>query len=128
MDERGARILVVDDDLFAAELTSLVLEASGCHTAIAEGGVDALEKLAGDPLIGMVISDMNMPFMDGAQLFKELRQQGDARPFVLLTGHDAEPLRIAHPDIDAVLAKDEHFQETLPELVRLLLAKQEGQP
>ena len=122
MDETLARILVVDDDLLTAEFTGMILEESGYDTVIAEGGIDALEKIAGNPSIGIVISDMNMPFMDGVQLFEELRQQGDARPFVLLTGQDAEPLRVAHPDMAAVTTKDEHLQETLPELVRLLLA------
>lgn len=123
MSDAAARILVVDDDLFTAQLTGLVLEASGHEVLLAEGGMDALEKIAGDPLIRIIVSDMNMPFIDGAQLFAELRQQGCQLPFVLLTGQDAAGLRLAYPAIDAVLAKDESFQELLPELVGTLLMK-----
>ena len=123
MTDAPAKILVVDDDLFTAQLTGLVLEASGYEVLMAEGGLDALEKVVGEPALRVIVSDMNMPFIDGAQLFAELRQQGCRLPFVLLTGQDAAALRLAHPQIDAVLAKDESFQELLPELVGSLLAK-----
>ncbi|MDD5285669.1 MAG: response regulator, partial [Desulfuromonadaceae bacterium] len=107
MSDISATILVVDDDEFTAELTGLILESAGYETVIAIGGMDALEKIATDPSIGIVLSDMNMPFMDGIQLFSELRGQGFKQAFVLLTGEDAAPLRLAHPDMDAVVTKDE---------------------
>lgn len=120
MNEAGANILVVDDDPFTAELTAMVLEMSGYNTIIAEGGPDALEKMAGDTTIRAVVSDMYMPLIDGVQLFEELRRQDFRQPFVLLTGQEADPLRAAHPDIDAILTKDEQLQETLPETLASL--------
>ena len=123
MSETAATILVVDDDELTAELTGLILESSGYETVIAIGGLDALEKMAATPTVHIVVSDMNMPFIDGVQLFAELRCQGFKQPFVLLTGEDAAPLRLAHPDMDAVLTKDENLQESLPELVESLLAR-----
>ena len=123
MSDTPATILVVDDDVFTAELTGLILESAGYATIIAEGGLDALEKMAADDTVCIVVSDMNMPFIDGIQLFAELREQGFRQPFVLLTGEDAAPLRLAHPDMDAVLTKDEDLQEALPELVEALLAR-----
>jgi CheY-like chemotaxis protein len=122
MTDSLTTILVVDDDEFTAELTGMILEAADYNVVIAVGGMDALEKIAADPAIRMVVSDMNMPFIDGIQLFSELRQQGFAQPFVLLTGEEAAPLRLAHPDLNAVLTKDEQLQETLPELVEALLS------
>lgn len=121
MSDTPATILVVDDDIFTAELTGMILEMAGYETLIAEGGMEAMEKLTEDSSIRVVVSDMNMPFIDGIQLFAELRQQGFTQPFVLLTGDDAAPLRSAHPDMDAVLTKDENLQEALPELVASLL-------
>ena len=123
MSDTAATILVVDDDEFTAELTGLILESEGYSTVIALGGLDALEKMAADPAIRVVVSDMNMPFIDGVQLFAELREQGYAQPFVLLTGDDAAPLMSAHPDLDAVLTKDGNLQEVLPELLESLLAR-----
>ena len=117
-----ATILVVDDDEFTAELTGMILDAAGYTVVIAEGGMDALEKMAADPTIRMVVSDMNMPFIDGIQLFAELREQGYKQPFILLTGEDAAPLRLAHPALDAVMTKDEQLQDMLPETVASFLA------
>ena len=122
MDDTAVRILMVDDDLFTAELTGLALEEMGYDVVIAEGGLDALDQLAGDPSIRLVVSDLYMPMMSGVELFEELRGQGMSLPFVLLTGQDAAPLKAEHPEIDAVLTKDERIQETLPELVARLLA------
>ena len=122
-NDTPATILVVDDDAFTAELTGLVLESAGYATIIAEGGLDALEKMAADPTVRIVVSDMNMPFIDGPQLFAELREQGFSQPFVLLTGEDAAPLRLAYPGMDAVLTKDENLQDELPELIESLLAR-----
>ena len=124
MSDTPATILVVDDDEFTAELTGMILEAAGYDVVIAVGGLDALDKIAADPTICMVVSDMNMPFIDGAQLFEELRQQGGTQPFVLLSGEDAAPLREAYPDMDAVLTKDGDLQETLPEIVEVLLSRE----
>lgn len=116
-------ILVVDDDEFTAELTGMFLDAAGYCPVIAIGGMDALEKITADPSIRLVVSDMNMPMIDGVQLFTELREQGFSQPFVLLTGEAAAPLKAAHPALDAVLTKNEELQDTLPELVAALLAR-----
>jgi CheY-like chemotaxis protein len=121
MSGTPATILVVDDDEFTAELTGMILEAAGYGVVIAVGGMEAMEKMAQDPAIRMVVSDMNMPFIDGVQLFAELREHGYDQPFVLLTGDEAAPLRTAHPGMDAVLTKDEDLQESLPDLVGSLL-------
>lgn len=123
MSDKQTTILVVDDDEFTAELTGMILESAGYGIVIAEGGIDALEKMAADPTIRMVVSDMNMPFIDGIQLFTELREQGFLQPFVLLTGEEVAPLRVAHPDMDGVLTKDENLQETLTEMVESLLSR-----
>lgn len=123
MTDEAAMVLVVDDDEFTAELIGMTLEMAGYEALIAEGGVDALEKIAANPGVRAVVSDMNMPLIDGVQLFGELRGQGFNQPFVLLTGEEPGPLLAAHPELDAVLMKDENLQETLPGLVESLLAR-----
>ena len=117
------KILVVDDDPFAGELTAITLESAGYEVVLAEGGIDALDKIAEEPLIKLIVSDMNMPMISGVELFEEIRKLGMAQPFVLLTGSNSDSLKIANPDIDAVIAKDENFQEILPQLIGSLLAK-----
>jgi two-component system chemotaxis response regulator CheY len=118
MTDSQPTILVVDDDPFTAELAGLALEGGGFGAVTAEGALDGLEKLAQDGSIRAIVSDLNMPLMDGLEFFRELRRQGFTQPFILLSSQGGAP----DPGIAAVLAKDEHFQEALPEQVAALLA------
>lgn len=122
MIDTAGTILVVDDDPFTSELTGMFLEMAGYETVLAEGALDALEKMEGNPAIIAVVSDLNMPFVDGIELFAELRKQGFPQPFLLITGEDAAPLRLAHPAIDAIMTKDGNLQETLPVLLAAIIS------
>lgn len=108
------RILVVDDDAMAGEMTGAVLEELGHEAVLAEDGLDAQQKLADDAAIELVVSDMNMPLCSGIELFRLLREQGSSLPFILLTGDDPEALLAGEPGIDACLMKDANLEETLP--------------
>jgi CheY-like chemotaxis protein len=107
------RILVVDDDALAGEMTAAVLEGLGHEVLLAEDGMDAVSKLNADEAIEMVISDMNMPMVSGIDLFRELREQGNTLPFILLTGDEPEGLLAQEPRLDACLLKDFYMGETL---------------
>lgn len=117
------KILVVDDDLLAAEMASSILEDSGFATCVAEHAIAGMELLAGDPDIGMVISDMNMPLVSGIEFFRELREQGNPLPFILLTGDNPDGLLAEEPRLDGCLTKDFDLIERLPQLVQTLLSQ-----
>jgi len=123
MSEAAIKILVVDDDMFTAELIGLVFESAGYETVLVDRGIHALEKLSIDPGFRLVISDMHMPLMNGVQLFEQMRKQGFMQPFILLTGQDGVQLKAQHPSLDAVVQKNESFQETLADLADQLLSK-----
>ncbi len=111
------RILIVDDDALSREMAAAILEEIGHECLHAENGIEALEQLAGEPTIELVISDMNMPLLSGLELFEELRSQGLGIPFVLLTGDDPQPLLTQAPGLAGCLLKDASLEETLPALV-----------
>lgn len=111
------RILIVDDDALAGEMAAAILEEAGHDCLLAENGVEALEKLAEEPAIDLVVSDMHMPLLSGLDLFQELRGQGLGTPFVLLTGDAPEPLMAQEPGLAGCLMKDASLEETLPGLV-----------
>ena len=111
------RILVVDDDSMAGEMTAAVLEDGGHEIVLVENGVDAMEKVAADAAIEMIISDLNMPLVSGIDLFRELRSQGCGLPFILLTGDDPEKPRAEEPSLDGCLLKDFSLEESLPALI-----------
>jgi CheY-like chemotaxis protein len=117
------RILVVDDDSMAGEMTAAVLEGEGHQITLAENGVDAAGILNTDLEIDMVISDMNMPMVSGIDLFRELREQNWTKPFILLTGDEPEHLLKQEPRLDGCLLKDFSLDETLPQMMAEVLAR-----
>jgi two-component system chemotaxis response regulator CheY len=66
------KIMIVDDCQTTRKLLGIYLKSKGFETVFAENGLDALEKLAANP-VSMVITDLNMPYMDGIELVKNLR-------------------------------------------------------
>lgn len=119
-------VLLVDDDLFTAELAAMALEGAGFRPLVAEGGVEALETLAADPSIRVVVSDLHMPLVDGLQFHREMRLQGHEQPFVLLSGKDASEHLEANPGVAAAVLKDENLPEALPEVVARLVRGNHG--
>jgi PAS domain S-box-containing protein len=90
-DTLGGRILLVEDGLDNQRLISFHLRKAGGNVEIAENGLVALEKLAaaearGEPF-GLIVSDMQMPEMDGYSLARTLRKAGNAIAIVALTAH-----------------------------------------
>ena len=117
------RILVVDDDSLAGQMTAAVLEEAGHEVVLAEDGIAAAEMLNADTTIGMVISDMNMPMVSGIDLFRELRAQDVNLPFILLTGDDPVDMLAQEPKLDACLMKDFALEESLPAIMAEVLAR-----
>lgn len=107
------RILVVDDDALAAEMTAAVLEDGGCDVIAVESAAEALKVLAGDPEFDAVVSDMNMPGLSGLELFRTLRAQAHDMPFILLSGDDPQALKRQEPGLTACVAKDMDLETAL---------------
>jgi CheY-like chemotaxis protein len=88
-------ILVVDDAISLRQTLSLTLQKSGYQVLQAENGVDALEKLEQHPEIKVVISDLEMPRMNGFELLSNIRQNPKLikKPVVVLTSRSADKHR-----------------------------------
>ncbi len=117
------RILVVDDDWLAGQVTGAVLEDAAYEVVTAEDGIAAAALLDADPAIDLVVSDMNMPGPSGIELFRQLRARGATLPFILLTGDDPAGLLAQEPRLDACLMKDADLPETLAPAVAAVLAR-----
>jgi two-component system response regulator MprA len=81
----GARILVVDDDPLLRLSLEAVLSRAGYSTASAGDGNEALTKLATDRF-DLVITDGNMPRLDGCGLVRALRARGSQTPVMMISG------------------------------------------
>lgn len=95
-------ILVVDDSRTMRDLVSRELRKEGYDVETAEDGLDALEKIRCFPP-AVIITDLNMPRMDGLALTKALRAQSDTKyvPIIFLTTESGEDLRPAARDAGA---------------------------
>ena len=80
-------ILIVDDSKTIRNLISFVLKKEGFKVTTAEDGLDGLEKLYSSDSIDMIISDINMPRMDGYTFMKTVREQEvyNAVPIIVLS-------------------------------------------
>lgn len=80
------KILIVDDSASLRQVVSIALEGAGYQTIQASDGRDALTKLDGSK-IHLVISDVNMPNMDGITFVRELKKNPSYKftPVIMLT-------------------------------------------
>jgi two-component system NtrC family sensor kinase len=86
------RVLVVDDEPSIQKLLTGVLEMDGHDVSIAHNGREALDRIGREPF-DLVISDIKMPVMGGAELYKTLKDGGSplARRLIFITGDTVAP-------------------------------------
>jgi len=109
------KILVVDDDSFVRDMLREIL-LSGRHlVATAVNGLDALRQLTPEAGFDLIISDMDMPGMNGLELLRTVRENGTTIPIIILTGN--QEIRVA---IEALkkgandyILKDENIEDTV---------------
>ena len=84
------RVLCVDDEPLLREMMKQILENGGHTVELADGGQAGIDQFRsarerGEPF-DVVITDLGMPYVDGRQLAKELKQESKLTPIVMLTG------------------------------------------
>jgi PAS domain S-box-containing protein len=100
------RVLLVEDDVQVASLTSAMLAELGYAVTPVTTGQDALNELTASPDIGLVLSDVMMPGgMDGVALVREMRQRKISLPVVLVSGFSAAAKRDAEVEGVRLLPK-----------------------
>ncbi len=90
-----AHVLVVDDSNTMREIVASFLSKNGFEVAVANDGRDGLAQLGRDPGIRLVLSDINMPNMDGLTMAEKIRTEmgnADVR-IVMLTTEDNAAMR-----------------------------------
>ena len=80
-------ILVVDDEKMALTLIDRLLREAGYDVVAAQSGFEAIECFRKEPFrFSMVLLDFSLPFMDGSEVFRRLREIRNNIPVVLCTG------------------------------------------
>jgi two-component system chemotaxis sensor kinase CheA len=128
---RTARVLVVEDSLVAGELEKGILLAAGYDTELAHDGVEALEVLRQKDW-DLVISDVDMPRMDGFELTARLRADPRLRdiPVIIVTSRDTAEYRRRgfEAGANAYVTKREFDQTKILDTVRRLIGRQGNVP
>ncbi len=82
----GKRILVVDDQESMRQMLSDLLELMGHEPRAVEGGESALRDLRAQGA-DLVITDLNMPVMNGMELMKQIKAEFPGTPVIIITGY-----------------------------------------
>ncbi len=121
-----ARVLVVEDSVGVRELQRVMLEGAGYDVLTAVDGLDGAARLTDDP-VDLVLSDVEMPGMDGFTLTRTLRRTRgwEDVPVVIMTSRGDEADRRAGLDAgaSAYLLKSEFDQAELIDTVRRLIGR-----
>ena len=93
-DTMGKKVLIVDDSRTIRQQVNFTLSKGGFEVVEAEDGKDGIVKLRAHPEVAMIISDVNMPNMNGLEMVEAIK--GDATlthpPIVMLTTEGAGEL------------------------------------
>jgi two-component system, chemotaxis family, chemotaxis protein CheY len=92
----GKRILIVDDSSSMRTVAGIALRGAGYEVLEAGNGQEGLAKLDGERL-HLIISDVNMPVMDGIEFLKEVKRHPNYRftPVIMLTTEAGEDKKAA---------------------------------
>jgi two-component system response regulator MprA len=116
------KIMVVDDERPVRESLRRALELEGYEIDLAEGGGEALEKLEGESQPDALVLDVLMPGIDGLEVCRRLRREGNQLPVLMLTARAEIENRVAGLDAgaDDYLTKPFALEELLARLRALL--------
>lgn len=107
------RVMIVDDSATTRQFVTFALRARGLQVLTAEDGQEALEKLALTP-VDLVITDLNMPKMDGFGLVRALREDVEYQslPVIILSSLSAQEDIDRGFDLGATAYLTKPFDET----------------
>ena len=116
------RTLLVEDEANMVRTLSRILERRGFAVEAVRNGSEALQRLAEEAPFDLVITDLNMPGMDGMQLLREMQARQLRPATIVLTGHGTIQTAVEAMKLGAgdYLIKPCHPDELLLVAARLL--------
>jgi diguanylate cyclase (GGDEF)-like protein len=115
-DKNGITVMIIEDHPDQRELLEIVLQKEGYRVITAANGVEALERLAKEP-VKVILSDVMMPKMDGFELMRKIRSNPEFKNvyIILITARIQERDRVQGLDLgaDDYITKPFSFSELL---------------
>ena len=96
------KVLVVDDEALVRMATAEMVGECGLAAEEANDGAEALQKLADDPAIDVLVTDLGLPGMPGAELIRQARQARPSLMIVVASGYSRDSTVDAGIPQDAV--------------------------
>jgi two-component system chemotaxis sensor kinase CheA len=123
---RPPRLLLVDDTPFFLEVVRRYLSEEGYEVETATDGLEGLDRIAAGPPFDLIVSDIEMPVMDGWEFAREARRRGVPTPMLALTSlsgtaHEARARECGFDEYEVKLDHDRLIRK-----VGALLAAREG--
>lgn len=109
------KILAVDDDQSVRELLDLVLNVHGHTTTIEKNGKEAITAFTSEPF-DLVLTDINMPDLDGNELVRFIKASSRRTPVVALTGETETASEL----FDRVIGKPVYTKDLISTIDELL--------
>jgi CheY-like chemotaxis protein len=100
MNKAPVRVLLVDDDTRTARLLAHMLREDGFEVELAWDGAAALGRLSKNPLPDILVTDLELPHVDGLALAQFARTRAPKIPIVIVTGY---PNLAANAEEDSVV-------------------------
>ena len=121
------RVLFAEDNKTTQDIVSGFLEFLGFEVALAGNGIEALSVFI-ERSFDLVLTDLQMPAMDGLSLASRIKERSPGTPVVLITGSDRETVRkkVKRTPVDSVLFKPFRLED-LQRTVQGALVSREGE-
>jgi two-component system, response regulator, stage 0 sporulation protein F len=125
----GSKIMVVDDEPGIRDLLAEILSGRGFDVTSAKDGTESLQYMQEDAF-DLLITDINMPHLNGIELLKRMKTAGRKERVVIMTGgvFDCSDITNELPFISFQLKKPFRMDELLQVVSLALMSKRRDRP
>ena len=119
---KNLNVLYVEDNIYVQQQTIKMLESFFNNIYIASNGKEALDLFNTENLYNLIITDIEMPFVDGVSLIEIIREYNKKVPIIVLSAHDNKDyfLKTINAGIDGYILKPytlEQISQTLEYII-----------
>ncbi len=123
---RGKKVLIVEDNITLSNALNGEVINWGLIPIVARSGKEALEVLARDHVIDLIVVEMQMPVMDGLMLSQAINRDYPALPIILLTVTNDEESKTSPELFSSVVFKPVKYQVLSQHILSTLINKHRG--